>query len=269
GLYEPLLQQNERDAAADLLVFLSNRESTDFFSGPPLRALAILAYSDNIDLQRSSALAFAEVTENDVRQVNADTLEPVIYLLQSHDAEVQRAAAAALGNLAVDSENKVWIVELGGLEPLVHLMQSPNVEVQCNAVGCITNLATHDENKSKIARSGALFPLTRLARSRDIRRNATGALLNMTHTDETRRQLVSAAGAIPLLIALLSSPDPDVQYYCATALSNIAVDSTHRKRLAESEGPLVSALVHLMDSASLKVQCHAALALRNLASDGK
>lgn len=41
-----------------------------------------------------------------------------------------------------------------------------------------------DENKNKIARSSALGPLTRLAKSKDIRvqRNATGALLNMTHS---------------------------------------------------------------------------------------
>lgn len=51
----------------------------------------------------------------------------------------------------------------------------------------------------------------------------TGALLNMTHSDENRAQLVNA-GAIPVLVALLSSPDTDVQYYCTTALSNIAVD---------------------------------------------
>lgn len=65
-------------------------------------------------------------------------------------------------------------------------MLSPNVEVQCNAVGCITNLATHEDNKAKIARSGALGPLTRLAKSRDMRvqRNATGALLNMTHSGQ-------------------------------------------------------------------------------------
>lgn len=50
-----------------------------------------------------------------------------------------------------------------------------------------------------------------------------GALLNMTHSDENRAQLVNA-GAIPVLVALLSSPDTDVQYYCTTALSNIAVD---------------------------------------------
>jgi vacuolar protein 8 len=115
-------------------------------------------------------------------------------------------------------------------------MLSPNVEVQCNAVGCVTNLATHgesismkalmlDENKTQIAKSGALVPLTRLAKSKDMRvqRNATGALLNMTHSDENRQQLVNA-GAIPVLVSLLNSPDTDVQYYCTTALSNIAVD---------------------------------------------
>jgi vacuolar protein 8 len=121
-------------------------------------------------------------------------------LLQNPDLEVQRAASAALGNLAVNSmllllgrgaianilqaENKVSIVQLGGLQPLIRQMMSANVEVQCNAVGCITNLATHEDNKAKIARSGALGPLTRLAKSKDMRvqRNATGALLNMTHS---------------------------------------------------------------------------------------
>ena len=61
----------------------------------------------------------------------------------------------------------------------------------------------------------------------------------------------------------------DVQYYCTTALSNIAVDATNRKRLAQSETRLVQSLVQLMSSSSPKVQCQAALALRNLASDEK
>ena len=179
------------------------------------------------------------------------------------------------------------IVLLGGLSPLIRQMMSSNVEVQCNAVGCITNLATHEDNKAKIARSGALGPLTRLAKSKDMRvqRNATGALLNMTHSgesvdatckgcilniflDDNRQQLVNA-GAIPVLVQLLSSPDVDVQYYCTTALSNIAVDAGNRKRLAQTESRLVQSLVRLMDSTSPKVQCQAALALRNLASDEK
>ncbi|KAI7711274.1 Vacuolar protein, partial [Hortaea werneckii] len=246
------------------------RAETDFFSGEPLAALSTLVYSQNIDLQRSASLTFAEITERDVRPVDRATLEPILFLLESPDIEVQRAASAALGNLAVDGQNKVLIVSLGGLTPLIRQMNSPNVEVQCNAVGCITNLATHEENKARIARSGALAPLTRLAKSKDMRvqRNATGALLNMTHSDDNRQQLV-AAGAIPVLVSLLSSPDTDVQYYCTTALSNIAVDSANRKRLAQTETKLVQSLVHLMKGQAPKVQCQAALALRNLASDEK
>jgi vacuolar protein 8 len=267
---EPLLLENEREAVADLLQYLENRTTTNFFTGSPLSALTTLSFSDNVDLQRSAALAFAEITEKEVRPVGRDTLDPVLFLLSSHDTEVQRAASAALGNLAVNTENKLLIVKLGGLEPLIRQMLSPNVEVQCNAVGCVTNLATHDDNKTKIAKSGALVPLTRLARSKDMRvqRNATGALLNMTHSDENRQQLVNA-GAIPVLVSLLNSPDTDVQYYCTTALSNIAVDAVNRKKLAASEPKLVQSLVALMDSPSLKVQCQAALALRNLASDEK
>jgi vacuolar protein 8 len=40
-----------------------DRSHTDFFEGEPLRPLSTLAYSDNVDLQRSAALAFAEITE--------------------------------------------------------------------------------------------------------------------------------------------------------------------------------------------------------------
>lgn len=96
-----------------------------------------------------------------------------------------------------------------------------------------------------------------------------GLTLLDSGTDDNRQQLVNA-GAIPVLVQLLSSSDVDVQYYCTTALSNIAVDSTNRKKLAQTESRLVQSLVHLMmDSSTPKVQCQAALALRNLASDEK
>src|SRR4051812_13731728 len=88
----------------------------------------------------------------------------------------------------------------------------------------------------------------------------------LTVSDENRQLLVEA-GATPVLVELLSSNDVDVQYYCTTALSNIAVDPTNRERLAQTEPKLVQALVNLMDSSSPKVQCQAALSLRNLASD--
>ena len=38
-----------------------------------------------------------------MREVDRDVLEPILFLLQNPDIEVQRAASAALGNLAVNS----------------------------------------------------------------------------------------------------------------------------------------------------------------------
>lgn len=81
----------------------TDRTTTNFFTGSPLSALTTLSFSDNVDLQRSAALAFAEITEKEVRPVGRDTLDPILFLLSSHDTEVQRAASAALGNLAVNS----------------------------------------------------------------------------------------------------------------------------------------------------------------------
>merc|ERR1719487_2999301 len=227
--YEPLLLDNEREAVADLLQYLENRQDTNFFTGEPLGALSTLSYSDNVDLQRSAALAFAEITEKDVREVSRETLEPILFLLSSHNVEVQCNAVGCITNLATHDENKSRIARSGALSPLTRLAKSKDMRVQ---------------------------------------RNATGALLNMTHSDDNRQQLV-AAGAIPVLVSLLSSPDTDVQYYCTTALSNIAVDSANRKRLAQTETKLVQSLVHLMKGQAPKVQCQAALALRNLASDEK
>lgn len=109
------------------------RQETDFFSGEPLRALSTLVFSDNIDLQRSASLTFAEITERgayirpilayefrpltrdpraDVREVDRDTLEPILFLLQSSDIEVQRAASAALGNLAVNSTSRLLLNDI-------------------------------------------------------------------------------------------------------------------------------------------------------------
>lgn len=42
---------------------LPQRGETDFFAGEPLRALSTLVFSENIDLQRSASLTFAEITE--------------------------------------------------------------------------------------------------------------------------------------------------------------------------------------------------------------
>lgn len=45
-----------------------------------------------------------------MRPVDKATLEPILFLLESPDIEVQRAASAALGNLAVDGKTNVKLI---------------------------------------------------------------------------------------------------------------------------------------------------------------
>ena len=51
----------------------------------------------------------------DVRAVDRDTLEPILFLLENPDIEVQRAASAALGNLAVNSRSSLSCFHDGGI----------------------------------------------------------------------------------------------------------------------------------------------------------
>ena len=76
--------------------------NTDFFSGPPLAALTALSFSENINLQRKAVLAFAEITEKEVRHVGPEALDPIFRLLDSRDPGVQEAACVALKNFAIN-----------------------------------------------------------------------------------------------------------------------------------------------------------------------
>jgi vacuolar protein 8 len=58
---------------------MQQRAETDFFSGEPLRALSILVYSDNVDLQRSASLTFAEITERGWYTMHLSTRASLTY----------------------------------------------------------------------------------------------------------------------------------------------------------------------------------------------
>lgn len=53
----------------------------------------------------------ANLASPDVLEVDRDTLMPILFLLDSPDIEVQRAASAALGNLAVNRTSDAFLDE--------------------------------------------------------------------------------------------------------------------------------------------------------------
>ena len=118
-LYEPPLLEKEQVAMADLSRFLEStpdlrahsircslqapdRANPDFLSGSPLAALKTLSFSENIDLQRRAALAFAEIPKEEDRRVERNALNIILRLLDSRDASVQEAACIALENFAIN-----------------------------------------------------------------------------------------------------------------------------------------------------------------------
>ncbi|KAI9137143.1 armadillo-type protein [Paraphysoderma sedebokerense] len=161
--------------------------------------------NDLYKLKLLLAKVWAEVTEFDPIPIPDVYLKSLVELLSETDEEVVKFASAGVSNLAVVPENKYPIVTVGGLQPLIQLCESKNFDIQCNAVGCITNLAASDTTKAYVSQSPALSTLLHLADSNThplVLRNTTGAILNLTHTTETRLQLLENDG-LKTLVELL------------------------------------------------------------------
>lgn len=270
--YGMILLDNEKQAVQNLLQYLEKDEKAEpVLSSEHIRALSILTYSDNAELQRSAALCTLEISERWRTDLTVALGRPLVELLRSSDTQVQKAATLATSNFCLSGaeSNKEILMRLGVVDPLVDLLNSKNVEVQCNTCGCITALATTDANKHSIVSCNAVKPLLRLMRSMDLRvkRNATGAILNLTHIQSNRNELVNQ-GTIPILVELIHMSDYDIQYYSAAALSNLAVNPKHRAMMiAVGHSDVVRQLVKLLSSKKDRVKCQACFALRNLASD--
>ncbi|XP_060084838.1 uncharacterized protein LOC132564182 [Ylistrum balloti] len=271
--YEMILLENERQAVSNLLHYLEHEANGDpVLNNEHVRALSILALSDNVELQKSAALCFMEISERTKAPLTVALAKPLIQLLKSQDLQVQKSTTLAVSNFTLHGpdSNKDTVGQCGGIEALVCLLQSSNTDVQCNTAGCITTLATTDANKQKIIGGHVIHHLLKLLRSQDLRvqRNVAGAVLNLTHLQNHRNDLV-AGGVIPVLVDLLQFPDQDIQYYSAASLSNIAVNEKHRALMvAIGHTDVIRNLIKLVSVKSEKVQCQACLALRNLASDG-
>ncbi|XP_052272427.1 uncharacterized protein LOC127872947 [Dreissena polymorpha] len=271
--FSSMLLDNERQAVQNLLLYLEDEETkTPVLDEHHTRALGILTYSDNMELQKSAALCYSEISGKMKVPISNALATPLVALLRSPHCVVQKLSSLAISNFVLNGPaiNRVTLVEAGALKDLIPLLYSDNVEVQCNASGCITTLATTDAAKRLVSMENGIPALLLLVQSADIRvqRNAAGAILNLTHIEENRSDLV-VDGAIPILIAALQSTfDHDVQYYCCAALSNLAIIEKHRiMMVAVGYNDVIILMIRLLASKFERIKCQACFVLRNLASD--
>ncbi len=73
-------------------------------------------------------------------------IEILIGLLQSDHELVQRQAAKALANLAVNADNKFKIFECGGIKKLIILSKTTQVPVKIEAIAALANLAVNGKS---------------------------------------------------------------------------------------------------------------------------
>eukprot|EP00955_Chlamydomonas_euryale_P087134 364271-Chlamydomonas_euryale.AAC.4 len=90
-------------------------------------------------LNRKGCPSALHLLQNTVREEGG--VPPLVSLLSSLDAKVQRASAGALRTLAFKNEdNKNQIVECGALPVLIRMLRSADTGLHYEAVGVVGNL---------------------------------------------------------------------------------------------------------------------------------
>ncbi|WOK93362.1 U-box domain-containing protein 4-like [Canna indica] len=140
------------------------------------------------------------------RQLSA-AVEPLVSMLRSRSPDCGEAAILALVNLAVkDERNKIKIVECGALEPLIHFLQGTNSSLQ---------------------------------------EYATAALLTLS-ASLTNKPIISASGAIPLLVKILRDGNPQAKVDAVMALYNLSTIPENLNFFLPLQP--IPALIHLLKS---------------------
>lgn len=154
------------------------------------RALQLIQ-SDDSDRRLEAAREIRRLTKSSqrCRRQLAQAVKPLVAMLRCGSPESHEAALLALLNLAVKDElNKIEIVEAGALEPIISFLKSEDFNLQEYAAASMLTLSASIINKP----------------------------------------IISASGAIPLLVEILRNGSPQAKADAVMALSNL---STHPDNL--------------------------------------
>ena len=162
-------------------------------------------------------------------------IKKLVDMLKDSGAAAQEQAAAALANLARESEdNRKSIVEANGILPLLTLLDTASAKAKENSVGAIKELCRKSKNnQSLIAKVGGIPKLVNVlvgfgpnalkdASLMQLCTLAAAAIKEMAYGNKKNQDAIAEGGAIPPLVAMLASPAAQMQANAAGALANLS-----------------------------------------------
>lgn len=209
-------------------------------------------------------------------------IKKLVDMLQDSGNAAQEQAAAALANLARESEdNRKTIVDANGIVPLLALLDADrhsSPKAKENAVGALKQLCRRSkENQSQIARAGGIPKLVNVllgfsgATMKDsaiiqLCTLAAEAVKEMAKGNKKNQDAIAAEGAIAPLVAMLGSPSAQMQANAAGALANLARGNQPNQSAIAKTGA-VAPLCALVREGSAETKDQSASALWALSTD--
>ena len=209
----------------------------------------------------------------------AQIIKKLVNMLQDASAGGQEQAAAALANLARESEdNRKSIVEANGIIPLLALLESTSPVAKENAVGAIAELCRNSKSiQSLIAKEGgipklvgAMLDFSVVNKERSMIQLWTldaAAIKEMAKGNRKNQDAIAEAGGIAPLVAMLGSSAPQMQANAAGALANLASGHPDNQSAIAKTGAVAPLCLLIKEGVGQQTKDESAQAIWSLAAD--
>lgn len=235
GGIQPLIQlvtdssEDAKVAAASTLWSLADKNFSNqqaIANANGLEALVIMAGHSNLELgQQKASGAIASLAQNNDDNTKSLAEKLVKQLATSKkESSTREKAARAVANFArADVSNQDAVAAAGGIELIVSHLE-PRVHQEKMSVDVSRMLGSKQESMAADQGDGK-HHLTQ--------RELASALWALADANSLNQKSIARAGAIPLLIAMLSD-HPEVRRDAAGALWKLAADAGNQRLIAEA-----------------------------------
>ena len=271
------MEAQEESAGALYALAENERNRVAITESDGIGRLVMLLGCDNPNAREHAEGALVRLSIENANRVLI--IKKLVDMLQDSGTHAQEQAAAALANLARESQdNRKSIIEANGIGPLLALLDSASTRAKENSVGAITQLCRKSkENQMIVAKAGGIPKLVAVIQSFSsttmkemaavqLCTLAAEAIKEMSASNKRNQDAIAEAGAIPPLVAMLASPAAQMQANAAGALANLATNH-HDNQLAIAKTGAIAPLCTLVKEGADETKDEAASALWALSSD--